>query len=403
MFEQSESVVASTGFVDQRKTEPIRIALIVERLNASGMARDLSDLCAHLDRNRFTPMVISLLGPGVFDDELRATGATVTYAGCGQSLAAWQSFRALWRLGWRLRRERIRIVHGSHYWSSIYAVVVAKMAGARAVTNRIDLGFCASGLLMRWLVNASNLGADAVVANCDAVRKAVLDREAGVAGKLKLIYNSCDCERAASGSASADRGHLGMPAKGPIILNVANLHSHKRQEWLLGAAPGVLARFPDATFVLVGKDMGQLDSLRRLAADLHIERSVIFTGVRHDVFSLLAVASVGTLTSETEACSNTLLEYCAAGLPVVATNVGGNAEIVVHGVSGFLVQAGDLSELVARICELLEKPEHARQMGSAGRELVQRKFSIGRAVGEYEELFLNLAGEPTAQYQPESA
>jgi glycosyltransferase involved in cell wall biosynthesis len=250
---------------------------------------------------------------------------------------------------------------------------------------------------MRWIVNASNLGADTVVANCEAVRQAVLRREHGVAGKLRLILNGCDCERAASGGACADRISLGLPPRGPILLNVANLHPYKKQEWLIEAAPAILARFPDATFVMVGKDMGRLEALRRLAAELHVEHAVLFTGVRADVPALMAAASVGTLTSETEACSNTLLEYFAAGLPVVATDVGGNTEIVVHGVSGYLVPSGNAVTLAARICELLDHPDRAREMGAAGRSFVRTKFSITRVVAEYEALFASVAGETAAE------
>lgn len=370
---------------------PIRIAFLIERLNAAGMARDLADLCTHLDRQRFAPMVIVLHEPSLLDETLRAAQVPVHYAGCSGPPLGPHNLRVLLRLGRLLRREQVRIVHGSHYWSSIYAVLAARIAGARVVTNRIDLGFCATGPALRWAINMSNLAADAVIANCQAVRNAVLRRELWTAGKLRLIYNGCDCARAASGSASADRRLLGLPAEGPLILNVANLHPHKRQDWLLQAAPAVLARIPGAVFVCVGKDMGQGAYLRGLARQLGIERSVVFTGPRSDVPALLALAAVGTLSSETEACSNTLLEYAAAGLPVVATRVGGNPEIVADGVSGYLVPPGDSAALAARLCELLEQPGRARAMGAAGRARVESRFNLARVVAEYEELFAGLA------------
>jgi glycosyltransferase involved in cell wall biosynthesis len=371
----------------------MKIAFLIERLNAAGMARDLADLCARLDHRRFEPIVISLYGPGLLDDELRNSGIVVKYAKCDPRPLSPRNLRAVWEIGMLLRQEKVQVVHGSNYWSSIYAVIAARIAGARVVTNRIDLGFNVSSAPMRWLQNLSNLAADAVVANCLAVKETALRREHWVAGKLCLIYNGCDCKRAASGSRTADRATLGLPPDGPIILSVANLHPHKRHEWLLNATPAVLTRFPDAKIVIVGKDMGQADFLRRLAAGLQIENAVQFTGVRTDVPALLAIAAVGIVTSETEACSNTLLEYLAAGLPVVATNVGGTPEIITHGVTGYLVEPGDTSELATRICDLLEHREMALEMSARGRDKIRANFNMDRVVLEYEQLFEALAGD----------
>jgi glycosyltransferase involved in cell wall biosynthesis len=374
----------------------MKIVFLIERMNAAGMARDLADLCARLDCHRFEPSVISLFGRGVLDAELRNSGIALRYAELDPWPLSPRNLRALWRIGTELRRENVQVVHGSNYWSSVYAVIVARIAGARAITNRIDLGFAVSGAVMRWIQNFSNAAADAIVANCQAVKEAVLEREFWVAGKLFLIYNGCDCARAASGSGSGDRTLLGLPAHGPIILSVANLHPHKRHEWLLDASPAILARFPDAKIVIAGKDMGQESFLRRRAAELHIENAVLFTGVRADVPALLALAAIGTLTSETEACSNTLLEYLAAGLPVVATNVGGTPEIVSHGVTGYLVEPGDTTGLAAGICDLLEHREMALEMGARGRDRIRASFSMDRVVSEYEQLFEALAANTGA-------
>lgn len=371
----------------------LKIAFLIERLNASGMARDLQDLCRNLDKHRFQPIVISLYGPAVMDEEFSRSGIPITYAGLVPAPASLKNVTALWKLGRFLQRDQVDIVHGSHYWSSVYAVIAAKIAGGKAVTNRIDLGFYASGFVLRWLQNATNSGADAVVANCAAARDAALRNERNVAARLRLIYGGCDCDRAASGEPNASRVSLGLPFDGPIILCVANLHRCKRHDWLLRAAPQILARFPDAKFVIVGKDMGQLEHLRKMVTELNVENAVVFTGVRTDVPQLIAVATVGVLTSETEAFSNALLEYSAAGLPVVATAVGGNAEIVEDGVSGYLTPASDISAFAARICDILECPTQAMKMGAAGRTRVRSLFGVHRFVEEYERLFESLGAE----------
>lgn len=355
------------------------------------MARDLVDLCARLDRARFSPRIIVLGSAAVLDEELRALGIPIEYFNCRGSAYSVRGVVALFRIARLLRAERVRVVHGSHYQSALFAALAARLTGARSIANRIDLGFCVRGGGMRGLVNFTNLLSNVIVANCDTVRHSVASQERWAERKLKVIYNGCDTQRLRSSLSLAGRAELGLPPDGEIILNVANLHPHKRQEWLLEAAPKVLAEFPEARFVFVGKDMGYLPFLQNLVGRLGIERSVIFTGVRTDVPNFLRVATVGTLTSETEACSNALLEYSASGLPVVATDVGGNCEIVLEGRSGYLVPPGQAGPLAERLIELLKDPARAARMGQAGQTHVEQRFSLNRAVEQYEKLFENLA------------
>jgi glycosyltransferase involved in cell wall biosynthesis len=117
---------------------------------------------------------------------------------------------------------------------------------------------------------------------------------------------------------------------------------------------------------------------------------VTFAGESDDVRSALGRADVSVLTSVKEGCSNVVLESMAAGLPVVATDVGGNAELIEEGVTGFLVPAGDAEAVARRVGELLEDPGRARRMGAAGSARVRSLFTVQRmvddTVGFYEEM-----------------
>jgi glycosyltransferase involved in cell wall biosynthesis len=117
---------------------------------------------------------------------------------------------------------------------------------------------------------------------------------------------------------------------------------------------------------------------------------VLFTGFRHDIPEFLSEVQVSVLPSLSEALSNTLLESMAAGVPVVATRVGGNPEVVEHGVTGYLVPPREPEALAATIARILEQPTLAQAMGQAGRQRAVEHFSLDRLTQETESLYLRL-------------
>jgi glycosyltransferase involved in cell wall biosynthesis len=117
---------------------------------------------------------------------------------------------------------------------------------------------------------------------------------------------------------------------------------------------------------------------------------VIFTGLRLDVPAILKEASISVLPSLSEGLSNVLIESMAAGVPVVATNVGGNPEIVDDGTTGWLVPSRDADALAQAMMKLLSNPETAAQMGDRRRERIERRFSMERAVHDTQQLYTSL-------------
>ncbi len=142
----------------------------------------------------------------------------------------------------------------------------------------------------------------------------------------------------------------------------------------LRAAQIVLAQFPETHFVLAGE--GELrEGLENLAKELKISENTHFIGRCTKIPELLSVSYAGVLTSFNEGFSNSILEYMAAGKPVVATNVGGAGEAIIEGKTGFLVKSDDHESLSNRIIELLHNEEKASEFGETGREIVESRFS----------------------------
>jgi len=165
----------------------------------------------------------------------------------------------------------------------------------------------------------------------------------------------------------------------------------KRVDVFIRAAALVLKEIPHVRFCIAGE--GNLrDELVGLSRELGISGNVMFLGALTDVHDVLKGWDIGVLSSDSEGMSNSILEYMASGIPVVATAVGGNRELVEEGVNGFLVARGDHVSMAARICELLEDRDLRKRMGDQGRRIVSEKYDWEIVKGEYESFYLRLLG-----------
>ena len=170
----------------------------------------------------------------------------------------------------------------------------------------------------------------------------------------------------------------------------------------LRAAARVRAAVPDAAFVIAGE--GELmPGLRELATELGIADDVHFIGRCDDVASLLFASHIGVLSSRAEGFANAILEYMAAGLPVVATDVGGVREAIVEGETGYIVPSGDDEQMAERIIQILSNDENARAMGARGKAIVADKFSCDRHLRNTLELYDELLSGARVEESPTEA
>jgi glycosyltransferase involved in cell wall biosynthesis len=174
---------------------------------------------------------------------------------------------------------------------------------------------------------------------------------------------------------------------------VCRLNKKKGIEYFLRAAAVVAAQFPKARFLIVGSscfDPNYQAELERLAGELDLSDRVIFTGERNDIPALLREIDLSVLPSLSEGLSNSLLEAMASAVPVIATNVGGNPEVVQDGRTGLLVPARDAAALAQAMIQILQSPDLARRFGEAGYEKVKSDFSLAATVRRTQELYMEL-------------
>jgi glycosyltransferase involved in cell wall biosynthesis len=205
--------------------------------------------------------------------------------------------------------------------------------------------------------------------------------------RVVVVRNGIDLRRFDELAARAPDGPV--PEGGPVVAVVANLWPVKDHRTLIEAAARVQQRIPDVRFALVG-DGPERGYLEARIAELGLSRAVHLLGTRYDVPAILAGAVAFCLPSRAEGLSNAIMEGMAAGLPVVATDAGGNAELVRHGTTGFVVPIGDAEAMARRLVDLLTDTGRAREMGLRGRAVAEEQLSLERKQAAYRDLYCRL-------------
>ncbi len=376
---------------DKHQKRPVDVLYLITELNVIGGAEKLMPrFLAHFDRNRFTPAVACLYGgDGPIADDIRALDIPVTDLGM---TAKWR-LDALWRLYRLLRHERPVILHTSMFHANLSGRVLGRLAGVPIIItwrHSPSIGGALRELLNRWTVRLD----DRIVATCELVRQIEIEHAQVPSDKVITIYNGIDMERSAASPLAATRIRqaFNIPADALLLGSVGRMHRSKDFGNLLTAMVQVRKRIPAVWLLLVGD--GELRSeLESRAQTLGLSSVVTFTGIRDDVPDILAALDIFVLPSRWEGLPLVVLEAMAAGLPVVATAVGGTPEVVVDGVTGLLVPPRDPAALAQAITRLLRNPDLRRKMGRAGRERVTEHFSVEQMVRKTESLYEQLLVE----------
>lgn len=362
----------------------------VENLNRGGLERTVVDLVRTQAARGQRCQVVCLFERGTLAGELDALGIPVL--ACGKHRGV--DLRAL------ARARRYVVAHGSgilhtHNAAAHYHAVLATLGlGLRTINSRHGMGALDAATrrerLYRW-----SLRRTCVVATvCEAARRE-LERAGGWPGATRLVAvpNGIDIGRFAERDEQARErlaATLGLPLHTRLVGTVGRLNRIKDHAGLLQAFARLRDDAPDAALIVVGD--GELrGELAALAATPVLAGRVHLLGDRGDVADLLRAFDLFVLSSRSEGYSIALLEACASALPIVATDVGGNAEIVQAGRNGLLVPAGDSLALAAALRELLADPPRARAMGQIGLDWVRQAGSLAAMAARYEHLY---AGAP---------
>lgn len=363
----------------------IKLLKFISVFAIGGTERQFVNVVQRLDLNKFDVHLACFKRWGEFLGEIEACARPLTDYTIN-SLASYRTLQQQWRFASYLRKHRIQVVHTYGFYPNLFAIPAAKMAGVPVTIAAIrDTGAHISPLQQRAQRVICAM-ADCVLVNASAVEEWLVG-QGYRRDKIRIIRNGIIFTPA--DSPSGIRQEFALPGNARLIGVICRLYAAKGVQYFVEAAASVAARFDDVRFLIVG-DGTEKAVLQAQAERLGIERKVIFTGFRTDTSKILSELSMSVLPSLTEGLSNTLLESMAAGVPVVATRVGGNPEIIVDGETGILVPSRNSEALAHAMCQLLEKPELADTMGRAGKQRIADHFSVEQTVRQTEHLYSDL-------------
>lgn len=298
-------------------------------------------------------------------------------------------FRGLYKVSAIVHDFRPDVLHCFFFWSFMYGRLLRRVGRVPIlVENREDQGFN----VRPWQYRALRLTAaipDRVVCVSNAVREVALGREGLRPPRAVVIRNGVEIPPVARARIDARR-RLGIPESDLVVGMVANLNRPvKGVKYFVDAMPYILRRHSNARFIIVG-DGDLRATLQDRANALEVASRVDFSGYQADVANYYAAFDLSVLTSLSEGLSITLLESMSHGIPVVATSVGGNPELVTDGVTGSLVPPKEPRTFADRVCQLLDDPATRREMGQRARAFVREHFDVETVATRYLDLYRQL-------------
>lgn len=364
-----------------------RIVLLITSLDYGGAEKQVVCLGTCLKACGWDVRIITMLRPRAYEAELESTRVPLVHLSMRRGVP---DPRAFWHLVRILRRERPQILH-SHM---VHANLLARLARP---LGQVPVLICTvhtineGGRWREWAYRLTDPFCDLTI----QVSRAGLERYVRIGAvprhKIRFIPNGVDTNRFRPDPEA--RGRLREELKlgdAFIWLAVGRFEEAKDYPNMLQAFAEVLHVREDVVLLIAGQG-SQREKAQCLAEKLGIGSKVLFLGVRKDIPDLMNAADAYVMSSAWEGMPIVLLEAGAVGLPIVATDVGGNREVVVDGKSGFLVPPKDPDALARAMLRLMDlSPEERRSMGEYGRTHIEESYSLERVVDQWETLYREL-------------
>jgi L-malate glycosyltransferase len=371
------------SYMERQDDLPIRICFIIDRLGMAGTEKQLLALIQGLNRAIVKPFLCLLDG----DDELSYSlepQDCLTIRLHVHSLHKPSTIRAAWNFIHFLRTNKIDIVQTHFPDSTYFAVLLARLVGIKWIVNtRRDLGYWMKPI-DRWLTPIYNLFISATITNCEACRQAVITQEK-ISGKFVVVLeNGIDVDSFVQINSTTTHVN-GRPLRVGMVANIRPIKAH---DDFIRAAAIVLKDFPNVEFVLAGN--GDATTVMQLAENYGIQNHIKLAGSVTAIPDFLSRLDVAVLSSHSEGLSNAILEYMAAGCPIVATAVGGNVELIENENNGLLSPPGNPDAIACAIIHFLRDPEYASRLGAVARQNAVEKYSMKSMLRRYEEFYSNL-------------
>ena len=360
-----------------QKRKSINVLYLIDYLHpdyAGGTETQLEGTLRNVDREFVNPFLCVLRG-----EAPRGVECPVTVLGVDKLLGP-GFLKGLFILVRLMRRERIDVAHLFFFDSVVLGTIAAALSRVPVrISARRGIRSLASKESQMFLIRLLNRGTSCILSNSFAVRDCVLEDERIPPGKALVLHNGMFVPEGTTLSPGEAKLRLGLRPGEISVGIVANLRHVKGVDVFLEAASLVHKTEPSARFSIFGE--GELrGGLTALASELGLGNAVTFHGFNRAAYELLPGFDVAVVSSRTEGCSNALLEYCFVGSAIVATDVGGNAEIISNCESGLLVPSERPAMLAEAILKLARDSHLRTWIGSQARKDANAKFFMRDAL-----------------------
>jgi glycosyltransferase involved in cell wall biosynthesis len=364
----------------------LRILFVLTGLAYGGAETQLVRLATRLKSRGWEVSVVSLMPPKAYVEDLEVAGIPVFSLGIRRKLP---DPRPVLRLARIIRKWRPDIVHSHMVHANLLARIVRFLAPIPVLicsARSIDEGGRFREVLYRLTDPLCDLTTQVSHAGLERyVRVGAVPRH-----KIRYIPNGVDTERFKPNLEDRLKFRKELGVDGFVWLAVGRFDPQKDYPTMLQAFARVVHKHSN-TILLIAGDGPLRKTMENLARELGIEKRTKFLGIRRDIPQLMNAADAYVMSSSWEGMPNVLLEASATGLPIVATDVGGNREIVLDGVTGFLVPPRNpeaLARAMLRIMDLSD--EERKEMGKRARKHIEVKFNLDRVVDLWEILYYEL-------------
>lgn len=357
-------------------TKRITVCFVIDRLTRAGTETQLLRLIDQMDETQFHP-ILCLLDGSSKESQMLEPDCTVVRYGVTR-IKSFQSLRSMYAFSRFLRKQNVDIVQPYFPDSTFFAFVAARLAGVpHVVRNRRNLGYKQTGL-ENFLGKVYSRTSMTTAANSEACRQAVIEQEAAKPKSVVVIPNGADLDKL-----SKIEPPTPERLEQPNIGMVANLRPVKDPMTLLNAAVSLSNEFPGLRLSLVGK--GPLDSeLNKTIEANQLQNRFQLLGSLNDVVDFLGSLDVAVLSSSSEGLSNAIIEYMAAARPIVATDVGGNPDLIEHEVTGILVPPSNEKKMAEAIRRMITDRPFAVACANNARDKALVNYGLRQQAERFE-------------------
>lgn len=363
----------------------IRINYVIGQLGKGGAERQLYEIVKGIDKDRFEPILINLSQGGYWADKIGKLGIELIEIPRKKHI----EFSRLFKLIKIFREKRPDIVHAYMFSANSYGRVAAILTRAPVIIAserslpEIDKDKSRHQIFIDKLFSSFSHG---IICNSYIAAETLATKYSFNAQKVFTVHNGIDTSLYLEES-SKNQKKLAQK----VVGTVGSLAVAKNHRLFLDMAKNIIDKSDnkDIKFLILGN--GTLrDELERHAKHLGIKDKIVFAGERNDIPELLQSMDIFVMTSLYEGMSNAVMEAMAAGLPVVATDVGGNGELVIDGETGFLCPSNDAEALAERVASLIHNERERSRMGENGKKRIKNEFGIRKMIKKTESIYIKL-------------